>query len=372
MPFPSPTERQAKTLWFTLTALAVAISLALLGLVVGGIVWLLGLLSSVLLPLAVAGVIACLLDPAVDLLQARFKIPRTRAIVMVFFLGIMLLLILLSTIVPQVIYEVKALVDNLPGYAAQLRERVSTWLAASSWGHRAKAAWDADLGTSAQAWLTGALPLVTAWLLSQATKVASWAGLLAGFALVPVYVFYFLLEKEGITRNWRDYLPLKESGLKREVIFVISAINECLVVFFRGQVLVALCTGTLLTIGFLLLGLNYAVLLGVLAAVLGIIPYLGSMTCLVLALLVSLMQFQDWQHPLLMVVVFALAQLTEGLYVSPKIIGDRVGLHPLTIIIAVLVGTTVLGGILGGVLAIPLTAALRTLMFRYVWVRRKS
>ncbi|MEO5802699.1 MAG: AI-2E family transporter, partial [Verrucomicrobiota bacterium] len=79
----------------------------------------------------------------------------------------------------------------------------------------------------------------------------------------------------------------------------------------------------------------------------------------------------DWLHPLLVLVIFGAVQLVEGFVISPKIIGDRVGLHPLTIIVAVLVGTTLMGGILGGVLAIPLTAALRTLMFRYVWKKRR-
>ena len=88
-----------------------------------------------------------------------------------------------------------------------------------------------------------------------------------------------------------------------------------------------------------------------------------------------MIQFGDWWHPLLVLAVFGGVQMAEGLVISPKIIGDRVGLHPLAIIIAVMVGTTLLGGILGGVLAIPLTAALRAVMYRYVWKRnpeRKS
>jgi predicted PurR-regulated permease PerM len=85
------------------------------------------------------------------------------------------------------------------------------------------------------------------------------------------------------------------------------------------------------------------------------------------ALVLATVQFQDWLHPLLVLAIFGTVQAVEGLFISPKIIGDRVGLHPLTIIVAVMIGTTLLGGILGGVLAIPLTAALRVLMFRYVW-----
>ena len=153
---------------------------------------------------------------------------------------------------------------------------------------------------------------------------------------------------------------------------VLNAINNYLIVFFRGQVIVAVCIGVLLTVGFTILGLNYAVLLGVLAGALSIVPYLGAILTIVPSVILAAVQFKDWLHPLLVVVVFVIVQLLEGFVISPKIMGDRVGLHPLTIIIAVLVGTTLMGGILGGVLAIPLTAALRVIMFRYVWLKPES
>jgi predicted PurR-regulated permease PerM len=120
------------------------------------------------------------------------------------------------------------------------------------------------------------------------------------------------------------------------------------------------------------MGLNYALLLGLVAAVLTIVPFLGAIVTFVIAFVLALVQFQDWLHPLLVVGVFAVVQTLEGLVISPKIIGDRVGLHPLTIIVSVMVGTTLLGGLLGGLLAIPLTATLRVLMFRYVWKKAEK
>jgi predicted PurR-regulated permease PerM len=100
------------------------------------------------------------------------------------------------------------------------------------------------------------------------------------------------------------------------------------------------------------------------------IPFLGAITTCATALVIALVQFGDWVHPGLVLVVFGIVQTLEGLVIQPRIIGDRVGLHPMTIIVALMVGTTLLGGILGGILAIPLTAALRALMFRYVWRRK--
>lgn len=120
-------------------------------------------------------------------------------------------------------------------------------------------------------------------------------------------------------------------------------------------------------IGFSIIGLRYAVLLGFIAGVLGIVPYLGVMLSIVPAMAISIAQADSWIHPVLTLGIFVVVQLLEGLVISPKIIGDRVGMHPLTVIIAIMVGTTLMGGIIGGVLAIPLTAALRTVMFRYVW-----
>jgi predicted PurR-regulated permease PerM len=192
---------------------------------------------------------------------------------------------------------------------------------------------------------------------------------LIGLMLVPLYLYYFLLEKEEITRHWTDYLPIKESAAKEEMIFVLKAINECLIVFFRGQVLVALCVGVLLAAGYVVLGLNYAVLLGLVAGVLGIVPYLGTIVSLLLALIVAGVQFEDWFHPMCVLGIAAVVKILEDFVISPKIIGERSGLHPLTIIIAVMVGTTLFGGFLGAMLAIPLTAVLRTLMFRYIWTR---
>jgi len=179
-----------------------------------------------------------------------------------------------------------------------------------------------------------------------------------------------LQEKPGIQSKWTDYLPLQNSKVKEELVFVLTAVNDYLIAFFRGQLLVAACDGVLYTIGFVAIGLNYALLLGVMATLLTMIPFLGAMITCATVLLLATVQFQDWQHPLLVLGVFAIVQAIEGLVISPKIMGERVGLHPLAIIIAVMVGTTLLGGILGGVLAIPLAAALRVVMFRYVWKKR--
>jgi len=216
------------------------------------------------------------------------------------------------------------------------------------------------------------LKSIGTWLGNQFSRLAGVFGIIAGLALIPIYLFYFLLEKRGITDNWTAYLPVADSRFKEELVFVLRSINDYLVAFFRGQVLVAVCDGVLYGVGFTLIGLPYAVVIGAVAMVLTVIPFLGAIVTCASALLVALLRFGDWQHPLAVVLVFAVVQGIEGYVLQPRILGHRVGLHPMIIIIAIITGTTLLGGILGGLLAIPLAAALRVMMFRYVWRPRRA
>jgi predicted PurR-regulated permease PerM len=402
MPFPPPTDRQARIIWAALTGLALATLLALLAGLVWGLGQVLRLLGPVLWPIAVAGVLAYLLDPVVDFLERR-KLRRPRAIALVFVLALLVVFGLAASVVPQIVRESRDLARRIPTYVERVQQRFERWIehppaALRPLLQRSQPPNDAALSTNAPAAVTPtvaseppsrlaqflgndsvksastavarAVGRAAAWLFGQVSLVASLFGLVAGLALVPIYLFYFLLEKKQIAGNWTDYLPVAKSGFKDELVFVLRSLNDYLIVFFRGQVLVAMCDGVLYTIGFLLIGLPYAVLIGVLATFLTIIPFLGAIATFTLALVIALAQFGDWQHPAMVVAVFGVVQGLEGLLIQPKIIGDRVGLHPVTIIIAIMVGTTLLGGILGGILAIPLTAALRVILGRYVWKRR--
>ena len=387
MAFPPPTEKQAKILWTSITALAVGILLTLIAALLLGVAWVANTLSSVLIPLAIAGIVAYLLDPLVDWFHKKRGMQRQSAIILVFTIALLLVGGLVASIVPALIGQATKLTTEFPKKAKVFQQKVSNLASPDTSNSSTNASPDTVWFETSKEWAksvgltnekareitVSAVSKISAWLLEQLKKVTSLFGFLAGLALVPVYVFYFLLEKRSIKRNWTDYLPVRESKVKDEIVFVLHSINDCMIVFFRSQVLVAMCVGTLLTVGFLALGLDYAILLGVMAGLLGIIPYLGVALSIIPAFILSMVQFVpdgDWLKPILILVWFAAVQAMEGFFISPKIIGDRVGLHPLTIIIAIMIGTTLLGGIVGGVLAIPLTAVLRTLMFRYVWVDR--
>ncbi len=414
MALPAPTPKQARLIWMALTALAIGVLLALLAALVWGLGWLMHLLSPVLWPLAIGGILAYLLDPVVDYF-VRKKVPRGAAILLVFALCVLALSAFFASIVPRVVRESGRLISDLPQYSRDLRDDLNRWMSRrpflETWRGRlfpssktnysvietngtnitiaaspdgrtnivaglpprlTEHAWTDQVSQRVLEWLGETLPKVGRWLAAQLSRIASWAGMIIGLALVPVFSYYFLQEKKGIQEGWTHYLPVTESRFKDELVFCINAINNYLIVFFRGQVVVAFCIGVLLTIGFLAIGLNYAVILGILAGVLSIVPYLGAILTVVPAMILAAVQFKDWLHPLLVLGIFGIVQALEGFVISPKIMGDRVGLHPLTIIVAVMVGTTLLGGILGGILAIPLTAALRVLMFRYVWKKRNT
>jgi predicted PurR-regulated permease PerM len=429
-----PTPNQARIIWAALTGAAVALLVALIAALIWGLGRVLDILSPVLWPLAVAGVIGYLLDPVVDWLQ-RKGLSRSNAILVVFGVALLIVAGLLASVIPQVVRQTRDLVSRIPEYTRRLElqaehlmnnppgivQKLLKWetkpgassalppntnqmpvistnelstpetseivlldtntsvvisTAPSSAGTNAVTLTisdrlDQQTIQSATGWVAKALPAIGSWVFGQVTHVASWIGMLVGLALVPIYAFYLLLEKRGIESKWTNYLPVSDSSFKDEIVFILRSINGYLVAFFRGQVLVAICDAILYTIGFLIIGIPYAVLLGVMAVFLTLIPFLGAIALCVMALILALVQYGDWQHPLGVLAVFAVVQTLEGFVISPKIMGDRVGLHPLTIIIAVMVGTTLLGGLLGGILAIPLTAVLRVLMARYIWKLKK-
>ena len=393
MAFPSPSEKQAKVLWFSLTALAIAVFLALLATMFYGVAWVLDRLSPVLLPLAVAGILAFLLNPLVDFFEHKMSAKvsrlfynirnpkRVKAIILVFIIAVGIVstvtLVVLRTVVPDVIQLGKDV------QIEQLEEGSRKWVIKhreSSWGKFMQLnKVDVDR-IDFQNIIKANSTRLEKFTSNGLADAISLIGMIAGMALVPVYVFYFLLEAQTIQRKWSDYLPLKESKFKEEAVFVLESFNDCLVVFFRGQVLVAICVGLCLAIGFSIIGLPYGILLGLLAGIIGIIPYFGVIVSTVPVLLLSLTHGDQMglfgnelgaYAPVAALGVCVLVLFLEKTVIQPKIIGDRVGMHPVAVIISVLMGTTLVGGVIGGLLAIPVAMALRAVLFRYVWVKRE-
>lgn len=191
-----------------------------------------------------------------------------------------------------------------------------------------------------------------------ASAFRSVAAALSWFVL-PVYLAFFLMAPPFPRKDWNELLPFLKEDTRNDLIYLIREFINIVVSFFRGQLIVAFGQGLLFAVGFTLVGLQHGFILGLLLGFLNIIPYLGSMIGLAIALPLSLFQPDGGTVRMtLVLVVFTIVQLIEGYYLTPKVMGERTGLHPLAIIVALFFWGTAFDGIAGMVLAIPLTAFL--------------
>lgn len=218
------------------------------------------------------------------------------------------------------------------------------------------------------------------WLSSNSGQIFGLLGIPLGLILVPIYLYYLLKESNSIKETWQDYVPLKASKFKTEVVDTLQEINGYLISFFRGQVFVAFIDGILVGIALTIYQLPYGLLIGVVMAFLGIIPYIGNIICLIPACLIAYFHGVEeqvfglpaWGYVLGVVLIFVVVQQINSLVTAPRIVGDSVGLHPMTVIFSVLFWTLLLGGFLGALLAVPLTAAVKVLFRRYVWDKKMA
>src|SRR5213595_4298105 len=192
-------------------------------------------------------------------------------------------------------------------------------------------------------------------------------GFLLSLILVPIYLFFLLNEKTQIQQRWKEYLPLRASPLRDEVADVLWEINGYITAYFRGQLLVCLVDGILIGTALTIFGLNFAPVIGALVVILTMIPYIGIIICWIPAVLIAAFQWGDWTHPLIVTGIFILIQNLEGIFYAPRIVGNSVGLHPMTVIVSIFVWGLIIGGVLGPLLAVPLTATIKVLLTRYVW-----
>lgn len=466
---PYPNDFQKRTLWSAATGLAIV----LLGAILVGMIWLggqvLGYLQPVLVPLAVAGIVAYLLDPVVERLQLHPKVSRLKAVLGVFgaftLIAALFLTFIITKLIDQGGQEVadeeglgKRMVNTLgniqyivPGarplvdwatgpvdsetgevfpkpYPFPIYEKnkegkkeFSHWItrkgqtlinveqAPEERGKEEEnnvyrivtAKEKEEVAAYEEKWndLTFkdtkvGLFLSTNWRtltktalewLQASTKVFGFLGYLLGFLLVPVYLYYFLNESSKIKATWHQYIPLKASKFKDEVVSTLSEINGYLISFFRGQVLVSLIDGILVGIALSIFQLPYGFFIGIALAVLGILPFIGNILCMIPAAIIAFFEFDGteaanhtwlgdspWAYVGAVIAIFLVVQQINSLVTAPKIVGDSVGLHPMTVIFSILFWSLILGGFLGALLAVPLTAAVKVLFSRYVWQARVS
>lgn len=385
-----PTPFQTKSLWAAITSLsflAVGASVLLIGsLVVGAI----SFLQPVLTPIAVAAILAFLLEPVVRF-SMRLGLSRLISIILVYLAFAAFFVGLLVYIIPPAYRQGNTLVKNFPGYMQKTQalttrtfenlHRLSSldFLRSDQTDQPANEQLSALVSQSikdAGNWVQQKIPDLAVesgrFLQRSLGGFLGVFGLLLSMILVPIFLFFFLKDSASIAENWSRYLPLRASPLKNEIVSLVGEINSYLISFFRGQLIVSLIDGFLISIALLVLGLDFAILIGLMVGVLGLIPYLGMMICYIPAVIIAAAQFGDWTHPLIVTAIFILANNIDGIFIAPKIVGESVGLHPLTVIVSVLAWSLILGGLLGALLAVPLTATIKVLLKRYFWDRPAS
>jgi len=319
--------------------------------------WLIYLLTPVLSPFLVAMLLAYLGDPLVDRLQ-RWKLSRTWGVVLVFALFSLILLLLLLVLVPLLGKQLVRLYELAPQMLDWLQHTALPWvqaqlgLAEGFWHFdQLKAAFSEHLGKT-----TDIVGAVLAQASASGLALLAWLG---NLLLIPVVSFYLLRDWDLMVARLRGLLPRNREGV---VVRLLGECHEVLGAFLRGQLLVMLALGVVYALGLMLVGLELGLLIGLLAGLASIVPYMGFVVGIGAAVTAGLFQFGGDFYPLLgIAAVFMLGQLLEGMLLTPWLVGDRIGLHPVAVIFAILAGGQ-LFGFTGVLLALPVAAVIMVLL----------
>lgn len=315
------------------------------------------LLQPILMPFLVGALLAYLGDPLADRLE-RTRMSRTSAVVIVFAALLTLLSALVLLLVPMIGAQLDALQQSLPQMLRWAQQTAIPWIEQRAGIELSDyVALDRVANALAAHWReTGdVLTVVLQRVTNSTLALAGWA---ASIALIPVVTFYLLRDWDLMIRRIRDLIP---RASEPTVTRLASECDEVLGGFFRGQLLVMLSLGMIYSVGLWLLGLELALLIGLVAGIASIVPYLGTVLGLGSALIAALFQFGEMWPLVGVAIVFGLGQMLEGMLLTPTLVGDRIGMHPVAVIFAVLAGGQ-LFGFVGVLLALPAAAVIMVLL----------
>ena len=335
------------------TGLNWLIALGLLG-------WLLYLLAPVLTPFIAAALLAYIGDPLADRLQ-RLRMPRTLAVVFVFLLTFVFLALLVLLVFPLVESQIGALLKALPGIVSQIEQvwlpRLRPLLGIEGGEEIGFAAFLSNYGEMAGSW-GGAL------LVSLSKSGGALATAVISLFLIPILTFYLLRDWDWIMQRLGALIP---SSQRKTVIMLAHETDDVLGGFLRGQIMVMIALGAMYSIGLSFVGLEYAIAIGMVAGLVSFVPYLGFVFGILLAGLTVVIEPEPWLRLLGVFATFSIAQMIEGSVLTPKLVGDRIGLHPVIIIFSIAAGGQ-LFGFFGILLALP-AAAIVSVLVRFAYQR---
>jgi len=327
------------------------------------VLWLVWLLAPILSPFVFAALLGWLGDPLVDRLERAGR-GRNTAVILVFSVMCLVLILALVILVPLLERQILTLMESLPGYRDWFIGSALPWL-------------EQRTGMQILAWLdpTRLFALIrehwesaggfAATILGYVSRSGfALLGLIANIVLLPVLTFFFLRDWDLLVERVGALIPRDHFSIVRKLAMESDVM---LGGFLRGQLLVMLTMGVLYAVGLWAIGLDLGILIGIIGGVLTFVPYLGPATVIVLGGIAALVQFGDWQHLAGVAVVFTVGQVIESYWLTPKLVGDRIGLHPMAVIFSVLAGGQ-LFGFLGMLLALPV-AAVSNVLLRYAHER---
>ena len=318
-------------------------------------------LAPILTPFLVGALLAYLVDPLVNQLM-RLRLPRIFAVVAVFIILFSTLVILILLLIPLIQKQILILTDSVPRAIEYIQETLISWLQIHA---NLQDVIDVDaLKTSlSENWMKAG-GLATQFLktiLHSGITVFAWV---TNLLLTPVVTFYLLRDWNLIIANMRKLLP---RSMEPTVVSLVMESNNVLSAFFRGQLLVMLSLGCVYSIGLMIIGLQVGLLIGLIAGLASVVPYLGFIVGLTTASIAAFVQFGSFMPVFFVVIVFIIGQMLESMLLTPMLVGDRIGLHPVAVIFAVLTGG-VLYGFFGVLLALPAAAVIMVLL-RFLFQR---
>ncbi len=323
------------------------------GVVVLALLW---LLTPVLTPFVAAAVIGYVLNPGVDWMAQR-RIPRALA-VLIAIVGLGLLIAaLLLVVLPVLADELPLLRQRLPALLAKIDLAIGPWLRQLGIGAKIDIPALQKAIAARLAAGDGAGSAVLTWLRVGGSALMGWAATLF---LIPIVLFYLLLDWHGLRRRIADMVPRRWNALVGEMA---AEADGLLAQYLRGQLLVMLLLAAFYSIGLAVAGFDVALPVGMMTGLLVFIPYIGFGLGLVLAIIAAVLQFDGWYGLVAVAVVYGLGQFIESFYLTPRLVGERIGLHPLTVIFALLAFGQ-LFGFVGILLALPASAILSVVFGR--------
>lgn len=312
-------------------------------------------LRSVLLPFVLGIILGYLFDPLVCKFM-KLKISRTFATILVFVLAVLLIVPLLIWFISKINNELNLFISAMPVYIADLSkklmpllERLQVYFPSLS-AENIKDAFSQNMSQTFQ--FSGKL------LQSIFKNGMAIVNVLSLVLITPVVAFYMLRDWDVFINKAKALLPKKS---KKDLLDIFGQINRALSGFIRGQVSVCFILGAYYAIGLKLVGLELGLLIGFIAGIISFIPYVGSITGFVISMILAVSEFNDATHIIAVVCVFLIGQFIEGNFLTPKLVGDKVGLHPVWVMFALLAGGALLG-FLGLMIAVPVAAVIAVLL----------